>query len=236
MIALFILPSAKPRQRDIVISAWSKNLLAIFNIRVVVHGTPPDKDTVGAMFVSNHISWVDIHAINSIRATRFIAKAEVRNWPIFGWLAVKANTLFINRDKKQDVARVIENSTVSLLHGECICYFPEGTTTDGTELKVFKGSLIQAAINSEGYIWPVAVHYPNPDGSVNTEMAFAGETTLVESIWKIVSIRNPVVHLHFAPHISSKGHDRRGLTIMTRKSIESMLHHIETSPESPIDS
>ena len=223
LIGAFILPTANPRQRDAIISQWSASLLAVMNVRVVKTGHIPNRDITSTMFVANHISWIDIHALNSVRAVRFVSKAEVRDWPVFGRLAINANTLFIDRAKKQDAGRIVEVTTDSLKAGDCLCYFPEGTTTDGTELKAFKGSLMQSAINNERPIWPFVIRYPNPDGSPNVEMAYHGETTLIESMWRIISLRNPVVELEFLSPIVPKGHDRRSLTISARQQIAARL-------------
>jgi len=224
LIATLLLPRANARQRDAIISGWSTNLLAVMNIRVITRGTLPGADVTGTMFVANHISWVDIHALNTVRAVRFIAKSEVRDWPIFGWFAQKSNTLFIDRTKKQDAGRIVEAVTASLNAGDCLCYFPEGTTTDGTELKPFKGSIMQAAINTDAMIWPFTVRYPNADGSANTEMGYYGEITMLQSIWLILSQRSPVVELEFLSPVSPRGHDRRGLTILVRQKIAEKLN------------
>lgn len=223
LIATALLPRANPRQRDAIISRWSTSLLAVMNIRVVVKGSPPGPDVASTMFVANHISWADIHALNTVRAVRFIAKSEVRGWPIFGWFAQKSNTLFIDRSKKQDAGRIVETVTASLAAGDCLCYFPEGTTTDGRELKPFKGSIMQAAINTGSMIWPFTVRYPNPDGSANTEMAYFGDMSLVDSIFLVLAQRNPVVELEFLTPISPHGHERRGLTILIRQKIAEKL-------------
>ena len=103
----------------------------MMNIEVKIEGTTPTHDLVSTMFVGNHISWLDIHVLNSIRAVRFIAKSEIRKWPIFGWLAKQTNTLFIEREQKKDALRVIDKASKSLTKGDCLCFFPEGTTTDG---------------------------------------------------------------------------------------------------------
>lgn len=233
-LGVLIMPSATARQRNWIVSHWSRSLLNILNIEVTKQGELPNHDAANTMFIGNHISWIDIHALNSVRAVRFIAKSDLKNWPIFGWLAKKCNTLFIEREQKKDAVRVIEEASKSLIHGDCLCYFPEGTTTDGTDLLPFKGSLMQAPINAGSTIWPFAIYYPKDDGSANIEMAFAGETTLIESIWKIVSLRKPKVTLTFLPKISPHGHERRGLTITARHSIAQHLgfvHH-STSPNS----
>jgi 1-acyl-sn-glycerol-3-phosphate acyltransferase len=227
MIGAFILPKVSPKQRDLIICKWAASLLAVMNIRVVKKGHLPNRDITSTMFVANHISWVDIHALNSVRAVRFVSKSEVRHWPVFGRLAINANTLFIDRAKKQDAGRIVEVTTESLKAGDCLCYFPEGTTTDGTELKPFKGSLMQSAINNEHPIWPFVIRYPNSDGSPNVEMAYAGETTLLYSMWQIVSLKNPVVELEFLEPISPKGHDRRSLTILVRQKIAGRLSFLD---------
>ncbi len=227
-LGLVIMPSATARQRNWIVSHWSRSLLNILNIEVSRQGELPRHDLVNTMFVGNHISWIDIHALNSVRAVRFIAKADLKGWPIFGWLAKKCNTLFIEREQKKDAVRVIEEATASLKRGDCLCYFPEGTTTDGSRLLPFKGSLMQAPINASASIWPFAIYYPKHDGSPNTDMAFAGQTTLIASIWQIVSLNNPKVLLTFLPQISPHGHERRGLTLTARHEIASHLgfsHH-----------
>ena len=222
-LGTIIMPSATARQRNSIVSYWSRNLLRILNIEVILNGTLPDQDAVTTMFVGNHISWIDIHALNSVRAVRFIAKSDLKDWPIFGWLAKKCNTLFIEREQKKDAVRIIEEASESLKRGDCLCYFPEGTTTDGSQLLPFKGSLMQAPINAGAIIWPFAIYYPNTDRSANTEMAFAGETTLVESIWQIASLNHPKVELTFLPQLSPHGHERRGLTISARHAIANHL-------------
>lgn len=223
LIATLLLPRLSARQRDRVISRWAHGLMQVMNIRVVVKGSPPHPDIASAMLVGNHVSWVDIHALNSVRTVRFIAKSEVRDWPVFGWFARKVNTFFIDRQRKQDTSRMVAEAVSSLQAGDCLCYFPEGTTTDGTELKPFKGSLMQAAIDADSMVWPVTIRYPREDGSANTEMAYWGDITLMQSIAKVLACRKPVVELDFAPPISPAGHDRRSLTLQARQAIASRL-------------
>ncbi len=176
------------------------------------------------MFVANHISWSDIHALNGLIPLRFIAKSEIKNWPIFGYLVSKANTLFIDRNKRQDAKRTIDIAQKSLQAGDNLCFFPEGTTTDGTEIRPFKSSLIQAGILAAATVWPVAIRYPNADGSINTQVAYAGETTLAESMQQILLQKQPIVELHFLTPISPVEYanmDRRGLTL----HIEGLIRH-----------
>lgn len=227
-IATIVLPIATESYRARLIQWWCKNLLAAFNLQVSSHGHIPAENTplTATMFVANHISWSDIHAINSIITLRFIAKSEIRNWPVFGYLVSRANTLFIDRSKKRDAKRTIDVAVQSLQAGDNLCLFPEGTTSDGTVLHPFKSSLIQAAIEAKASIWPVAIRYPHPDGGVNIDVAYAGETTLMQSMHKILSQQQPVVELHFLEPITAEDvarRDRRELTLHIESQIRQHL-------------
>jgi 1-acyl-sn-glycerol-3-phosphate acyltransferase len=87
-LGMIIMPTATKKQRNWIVSHWSRTLLSIMNIKVMTEGRLPNHDLVNTMFIGNHISWVDIHALNSIRAVRFIAKSELKNMANF-WLAGK---------------------------------------------------------------------------------------------------------------------------------------------------
>lgn len=184
--------------------------------------TPPHN----TMFVGNHISWADIHALNSTVPLRFIAKSDIRDWPVFGYLAEKNNTLFIDRSNKRDAKRTIESAVAGLSEGDNLCFFPEGTTTDGTKIQPFKTSLIQAAIEAKSTIWPIAIFYPDEQGAANTKAAYADDTTLQESMQNILGQQQPVIELHFLKPISPEEvaqYDRRNLTMHIEQLIRKQL-------------
>lgn len=199
-------------------------MLAALNIRLVTRGILPDENSSSTMFVANHVSWIDIFALNNVRALRFIAKSEIHNWPLLGWLCEKGNTLFIERAKRQDASRMVELTADCLRAGDRLCFFPEGVTSDGTELRAFKGSLMQAAIDTESPIWPVAIRYPKADGSTNTEMAYFDDMNLLQSLKQVLAQRSPVVELHFLAVIATHGHDRRSLSLLARQMITESLN------------
>ena len=223
-IASVILPLVNAEQRDRLISYWCRGLLAILNIRVVTKGVLPDAKVKNTLFVANHVSWVDIHALNSVRTLRFVAKSEIRGWPVFGWLSAKANTLFIERTKRLDASRVVDLAADCLRNGDCLCFFPEGGTSDGTELRPFKGSLLQAAIDAEAQLWPLSIRYPRPDGSANTAMAYYDDVSMAQSIKQVLSQRAPVVELHFFAPIATHGRNRRHLSLQVQHIIAAALN------------
>jgi 1-acyl-sn-glycerol-3-phosphate acyltransferase len=222
-IAGIILPRLSPERRDRVISRWSSALLKLLNIRVIVLGDIPPRHLTNTMFVANHISWIDIHALNSIHTTRFVAKSEIRQWPVFGWFAIKVNTLFVDREKRHEAGKVVNAAREALHAGDCLCFFPEGTTTDGTVIKPFKGSLLQAAIDAKSRVWPFAIHYPDTENRPNTDMAYWGEMNLIESMRLIIKQRSPVVVLDFASPMNASGYERRQLSMTIRQAIVGRL-------------
>ncbi len=210
--------------RDKLVRWWSKGLLWRFNIQVVVRGQPPRRTEKGYMVLANHISWIDIHALNSINPVRFIAKSDIDTWPVFGYLARKTGTIFINRNSRRDTARIVETTAACLSRGDNIAFFPEGTTTDGTLLARFKSSIVQAAINARSTIYPVAIRYPRPDGGINTQLAYAGETTIVEAITQTLKTKHPVVEIYFLPTISSDASNRQAITKKAYEAISRTLN------------
>lgn len=168
---LLLFPFLKPDERGRRVVAWARKLLAIVRVRVTVHGRPPAVRGEGALIVANHVSWLDIHVLHSLIPSRFVSKAEVRDWPLIGWMAEQAGTLFLDRRKKADARRVNETMAALLRQGECLALFPEGTTTDGTRLLPFYPSLLQPAVVAGARVWPAVIRYRHPDGRINLAAA-----------------------------------------------------------------
>ena len=227
-IAAIVLPMLNKPHKLAIIKWWCGGLLRAFHIKVSTFGTLPPANTQGVMFVANHVSWSDIHALNSLIPLRFIAKSDIKSWPIFGYLVAQANTLFIDRNKRQEAGRIVQMTAESLIAGDNLCFFPEGTTSDGTgthgrQVLPFKSSVLQAAIDANTRIWPVALQYVNADGSINTEMAYAGDTSLIDSMSQIINQKNALVELHFLAPIQAADYDRRGLTAAAYQAISAKL-------------
>lgn len=201
-------------------------MLGCFDIVVFITGELPDASTKKTMFVANHVSWADIHALNSVLPLRFVAKTEIKNWPVFGYLVKKSNTIFVERSKRQHAGRLVEVVTKSLAEGDNVGFFPEGTTTDGTHLLSFKSSLLQAIADANASVQPVAIQYLSIDGSINTQMAYAGETTLVESMQNVLRQKTPSVTLHFLTAIEAEGKNRREICQAAHEAIAAKLNYV----------
>ncbi len=220
---LLLFPFLAPEERGRRVVAWARKLLAILRVRVVVHGRPPAVRGEGALIVANHVSWLDIHVLHSLLPTRFVSKAEVRDWPLIGWMAARAGTLYLERGKKSDARRVNAEMAALLRAGECLALFPEGTTTDGTRLKPFYTSLLQPAVAAGARVWPAVIRYRHPDGRINVQAAYYDDISLAQSLMRIVAQDAIVAEVTFLPPIPATGLTRREVAHRAETAIRACL-------------
>lgn len=202
---------------------WSGSLLNHFGVQVVIYGERPNENLSNTMFLINHVSWLDIYALNSIIPLQFIAKSDINNWPILGYLVRKSGTIFINRNNRKDTSRIVDTTTEVLKAGGNVGFFPEGTTTDGTVLERFKSSIVQAAINAKSTIYPVAIRYPLPDGGINTAIAYAGDISMSEAMMNALKQKKTIAELHFLAPINLPTANRQKLTQVAFEEIANTL-------------
>ena len=223
-VAGLVFPWLSEKGRTRITRRWSAGLLRILNVQIRLQGTVPDLFAQNMMLVANHVSWLDIYLLNTVRPARFVSKSEVRSWPVVGWLSHKTGTLFIDRTKRHDTARVNHEMSAALSNGGCLAVFPEGTTSNGSMLRPFHASLLQPVVHSKSTLWPVAIRYMHPDGSLNTAPAYADDISFGISLLQILS--QPVIHaeLVFSEPIHTHGKTRRELAKVAEQTIASVLN------------
>lgn len=187
---------------------WSRQLLDILGIRIdaTLASIEP-----GSLIVANHISWLDIFAINAARPVAFVSKSEVRDWPLIGWLSAKTDTVFLRRGSRGHAKIVNAEIDALLMAGKDVAIFPEGTTTDGTHLLGFHAALLQPAVETGRPIQPLALSYETQNGQRTLAAAYAGETTMGECIAAILATRRMVVRLRPTPGLATNACSRREL-------------------------
>lgn len=187
---------------------WSLRLLRLLDIDLVVDGAPRP----GAkLYVANHVSWLDIVAINAVSPARFVSKAEVKRWPVIHRLVSAADTLYIERERRRDAMRVVHQVADALRAGDTVAVFPEGTTSDGTGLLPFHANILQAAIATEAPVQPIALRYSDARHAVSPAVAYVGDTSLVQSLWWVVRARSLRVRVGFLSAEGTRHADRRAL-------------------------
>jgi 1-acyl-sn-glycerol-3-phosphate acyltransferase len=220
---LLLFPWLERQERDRRVGLWAGKLLRVLKIRTVLRGRPPLVRGQGALIVANHVSWLDIHLLHSLLPARFISKAEVRGWPMIGWMAEAAGTLFLERSRKSDAARMNAVMAEHLRDGDCLALFPEGTTTDGSWLRPFYSSLFQPAVEAGAQVWPAVIRYRRPDGMPCTAAAYYDDVSLGSSLRGILSQTEIVAEIRFLPAIAAAGLTRRDLARLTEEAMRSTL-------------
>ncbi|MCG8314073.1 MAG: 1-acyl-sn-glycerol-3-phosphate acyltransferase [Pseudomonadales bacterium] len=177
---------------------WLSRIVRILGIEVEVYGERPVKaENQGIMFVSNHVSWIDIPLIGGIQETCFLSKAEVRDWPLIGKLAEGTGTLFIQRGSG-DAKRVTGQIAERVNEGHSVLFFPEGTTTDGSSVKTFHRKLFKAGEQTAAQICPVVISY-EVEGEAINPVAFIDDDEFTEHLWHLLSFPHIKARLEFLP-------------------------------------
>lgn len=202
---------------------WSKQLLTILNIQVITDGSRQPYAMRGCLVVANHVSWLDIVVLNTVQPAHFIAKAEVRGWPLIGWLCERAGTIFVERTLRRDAARVNQRAATLLREGRCIGLFPEGTTTDGSQVGHFHSALVQSAIDADAVLCPVALRYLDAECKPATAVAFTGDTTFAQSLIRVLCCRQISISVTFTSSLSAADGNRRTLARLAQAAITNSL-------------
>ena len=222
MLVMTRFGSMSPAQRHERIGWWSAGLVRAMGLQLQVVGVPRPG---AALIVANHVSWLDIAAIHAAAPhVRFVSKADVLAWPLLGWLIRNAGTLFIERGRKRDAVRVVHAVAQALVAGESVAVFPEGTTGMGPELLPFHANLLQAAVATGTPVQPVALRFDDECGPFSLAVTFVGETTLLQSIWRVACARGLAVRVELLPPMGTRHADRRALAAHLREVLGERLH------------
>ena len=232
-----VFPRATSERKRALVRWWSAKLLRIAGVATRVEGIPPAESESGAMIAANHVSWIDIFAISSVRPTRFIAKSEIRDWPVAGWVVERAGTIFIRRERRRDTARINDRVHAALAEGDRVGLFPEGTTTEGDTLQRFHSSLFEPAVANRAHVHPCAIRYEDAEGRLCRPMAYVGELSFMQSLGLVLRQRGVVARLAFAPAIETEGLTRREVAARAEAAVASLLGVAPpgTGPRTPPD-
>lgn len=207
---------------------FMKRLVAALPFKVRVVGELPQTPM---LWVSNHVSWTDIPLLGMLMPLSFLSKAEVRQWPLAGWLAEKAGTLFIRRGGG-DVQRLREQISEQLGQAQPLLIFPEGTTTDGRQLRTFHGRLLAGAIDQGVPVQPVAIQYLR-EGEADPIAPFIGDDDLVSHLMRLFGQPRGEVQIHLLAPICSVEKERAALAFQAQQAIQRALFGVEAAEVAP---
>jgi len=210
-------------RRTAIARWWSRRVLSLCGMTLVVKGNLPAGPRI---FVMNHISWLDIYVLNSLKPSHFVAKSEIRGWPLIGLLCDRAGTIFIERGKRHAVHQVIHQLAERMQQGHTAAVFPEGTTTRGDQLLPFHANLLQAAIEAHVPVTPVALRYWHHEQHSEVP-AYVEGMTLVESMSKVVMTPGMVAELSLLPELHPEEFKTRHA--LAKAAQDAISHHLGVS-------
>jgi len=214
--AALVFPFASPAARVGFARSWARGMIRALGAQLRIEGAAP---APGSLLVANHVSWLDILAIASCTPAIFVAKSEVRDWPAIGWLAARAQALFLKRSSGRSLLRVKNRVAALLLEHRNVAIFPEGTTSDGSSVLPFRSGLLQAAVDGRGPVQPVAIAYYGDDGNRSLDAAFIDGMSLWQSLVAICRSGRITMRLAFAAPLVPAGRTRKELAREARDTI-----------------
>lgn len=202
-----------------MIRAWSRGLMRVFGLRSVRIGQPL-QDPV--LFVANHTSWIDIELLHSQRAACFVAKAEIANWPLVGWLAASGGTIFHRRGSNHSLAAVMQLMVDRLREGRSVAVFPEGGTGHDGVLKVFHARIFQAALDAQVPVQPVALRFVR-DGKRQIDAGFREHENFLQNFLRMLGGAPMDAEVHFLEPVPASPEGRRRMAELSRERIAAAL-------------
>nr|BFF03240.1 lysophospholipid acyltransferase family protein [Streptoalloteichus tenebrarius] len=215
-----VYPVLGARGRQWLARAWFRTVLRAVGVRLVVQGERRFAARGrGALVVSNHCSWLDIVALDAVQPVRMLAKREVRKWPVVGWFAAVAGSVFVDRERLSTLPATVDDLAAVLREGGLVGVFPEGTTWCGAASGRYRSAPFQAALDADVPVRPVMVRYL-VGGAPTRSVAFVGTDTLWHSVRRVVGLRGLVVEVEPLPELPARSApDRRALAALAQQLV-----------------
>ncbi len=224
-ILWFKFPRASREQKLAHIQNWCVHLLEIMGVQLNIAQSPrfsqPDKTQ---LLVANHVSWLDVLVIQALQPCVFVAKSEVRQWPLVGSLAKACGVVFVDRSSSSAARKMVEDVATALHHGYCVAGFPEGTSSEGHAVSLFHANLFEAAIERDADVLPLALRYTDPStGQLCLKAAFVGDIGFISSLHQVMGMHQVDVDVNIGKTLSPLGHSRRTLAHLSHRCVASQL-------------
>ena len=223
-----LFPIAGRPWRDALKRRWSRQLLHLLLIEIDAED-PALLGIENGLLVANHVSFVDIFAINSLLPSGFVAKSDVATWPLIGWMSRHSDTVFIERGSRKAAHQTQQQMLSVLASGQRLAIFPEGTTTAGDRVLPFHGALFQGAIDAGVPVTALAIEYVDADGCLTAAPAYIGDVSLLDCLLNIVGSGGMQARITLAARFAPPLQDRRHLAHHAHQAVAAALRRRGTS-------
>lgn len=199
---------------------WLYKFSSQLRLEVVVTGAPLLRN---GLFAANHISWLDALAFLQLQHFSFIAKTEVRSWPLIGTLTALTKTLYIDRRNKFSVYRSLPDIEAALHNNLPVLFFPEGTTTCGERILPFYPMLFETAVRTGQPIQCLTLRYCDTNGRALPQVGFIDDDTFVDTYYRLQQEPRIIAQIHLGEPIDSRKFDRKQLAQLCHQQMSERL-------------
>jgi len=217
--------------RNLFMRTWAQGVAFIFNIQVDAVGTPPKAPF---FIVANHMSYLDIVPLYLNLRCTFVAKKEVRSWPVLGFMVKAVGVIFIDRNRRKDVKRVNDLLNQSLNEYQGIIVFPEGTSSGGREVLPFHSSLLQLPAAANRPVHYCSLYYETGIGDPPADHSvcfYGARESFAQHIWKFAQTCSIYCEIRFGQE-PVQSSDRKELADTLHDKIDGIFRPT-TEPEAP---
>jgi lyso-ornithine lipid O-acyltransferase len=210
-----------PAARAAWLQSTTRRLLRVFRIETQFTGDIPSS----GLLVCNHLSYLDILVLSALAPCVFVAKQEVKYWPVFGWFAKLAGTVFVHREHRSQAVQTVDEIEAALHTGAVVVLFPEGTSSGGETVLPFRSSLLEPAARQTHSLTAGLLQYELGDGDVSEEVCYWKDMTLVPHLINLCSKRTVQASVHFN-HLREGNADRKQLARRLHAEVLRMKHAV----------
>ncbi len=210
-----VAPQLQMRIRNAAFRRWGRQMCRLLDIRLEIEGQPP---TGPFILVVNHVSYVDIMVLATCVDGAYVAKADLRSWPLLGWIFKTADTIFIDRTRKKDLLRVIDQVQASLEHRMGVLIFPEGTSGKGDEILRFKPALLQLAAAKSYPVHYATLNYRTPGHPTHEVVCWWGDASFTPHFMRLLRFSGFEATLRFGSEPITAS-DRKSLAGQLREAM-----------------
>lgn len=198
-------------ERALWLHRSSQSVLRLLIPRIETEGPCP-RD---GLLVSNHLSYLDILVLAAIAPAVFVSKSEIRRWPVFGWFARQAGTIFIHRARRTEVGRIGHEIRDVLRQEQLVVLFPEGTTSNGHQILPFRSSLLEPVCDSACQLTAAYLEYSVLDGAAPDNVCYWDDMTFFPHLLRLMTKEAVGVRVRFAQVVRNSSN---------RKDLARQLH------------
>ena len=191
----------RSKMRATIMLVWGKLCCWVMNVNIHQEGSTEGTEG-GTLIVSNHVGSLDIFVMAACFKMAFVSKSDVRSWPLVGYMTRIANTIYIDRTRRSELAGLVQAVADRLRSGNSVVVFPEGGASLGNQVERFKSSVFEAVIQAKSSVLPVTIRYF--DGGEPSVACWPEGVSFIENLKRLLMHPRLNVKVYALPKITGE--------------------------------